>query len=212
MTGTTRTPAKAAQLRALGVVPMVVDVFNADQLAQAVAEAVPSVVIHQLTDLPPGLDPAQMPVALARTRRLRETGTANLVAASAAAGVHRLIAQSIAFAYAPGPRPHDEVAPLNLDDATFGETARAIASLERQVLGGPFEGIVLRYGRFYGPGTGFETAEGKECPVHVDAAADAARRAIDLGEPGIYNVAEADGCVDSSRARIELDWSDAFRI
>lgn len=210
--GTTRSPAKVEMLEALGVEPVVVDVFDAEALLEAVVAASPEVVMHQLTDLPPALDPAQMPEALIRNARLRVTGTANLVTAAKAARVRRLIAQSIAFAYAPGPYPYREDAPLNIDDPTFGLSARAIASLEQQVLSGPFDGFVLRYGRLYGPGTGFDKAGDKGCPLHVDAAADAARRVIDHGQPGIYNVAEDDGVVDSSKIRYALDWSDAFRI
>lgn len=212
VTGTTRSAKKAEALQSMGVEPVIVDAFDAGALLDAVVTAAPEVVIHQLTDLPPALDPALMPDAMIRNARLRVTGTANLVAAAKAARVRRLIAQSIAFAYAPGPHPFREDAPLNIDDHTFGTTARAVASLEQQVLSGPFDGFVLRYGRLYGPGTGFDSAGDKECPLHVDAAADAARRAIDLGQPGVYNVAEEDGVVDSSKIRYALGWSDTFRI
>lgn len=149
--------------------------FDEEALLDTVRKARPDVVIHQLTDLPPGLEPAKMAEARLSTARLREVGTRNLVAAAAAAGVKRLVAQSIAFAYAPGPKPHREDSPLNLDDSDAGLTARAVASLEQQVLEAPFEGVVLRYGKLYGPGTGFtEPLSGG--PLHVDAAADAARR------------------------------------
>src|SRR5581483_7362812 len=149
--GTTRSPGKAASLRALGVEPAIVDVFDEERLRGVVAAARPEVVIHQLTDLPPGLDPAQMPEAAVRNARIREVGTRNLLAAALAAGARRMIAQSIAFAYAPGPAPFDETAPLNVGAPDrAGLTARAVASLEQQVLAAPLEGIVLRYGRFYG--------------------------------------------------------------
>jgi nucleoside-diphosphate-sugar epimerase len=204
VTGTTRSEEKAAALRALGVAPIVVDVFDAERLHKVVVEAQPSIVIHQLTDLPPGLDPAQMAEARIRNTRLREIGTRNLLAAAVAAHATRVIAQSIAFAYAPGPQPYDEDAPLNAD-------AHGVASLEQQVLDAPLEGIVLRYGKFYGPATGFDTPP-RGGPLHVDAAADAARQAITRGLPGIYNIAEDDGTVSISKAVVELGWEPNFRI
>jgi nucleoside-diphosphate-sugar epimerase len=210
VTGTTRSAAKAPLLRALGVAPVVVDVFDERALVEAVVESRPAVVIHQLTDLPPALDPAQMADALVRNARLREVGTRHLVAAAVAAGASRLVAQSIAFAYAPGPRPYREEWPLNLDDPAFGLTARGVAALEQQVLAGPFVGLVLRYGKLYGPGTGFDHAAGGG-PLHVDDAADAARRAATRGGAGIYNIAEDDGTVTIGRAAAELGWMPGFR-
>lgn len=204
VTGTTRSASKVNPLRALGVDPVVVDVFDAESLTQAVVEARPDVVIHQLTDLPPGLDPAQMPEALIRNAHLRDVGTRNLVAAAVQAGVKRLIAQSIAFAYAPGPLPYREDSPLN-------PGSRGVISLEQQVLAAPLEGIVLRYGRFHGPGTGVEKPPAGGA-VHVDAAAEAARLAITHGKRGIYNVAEEDGTVSARKAQQELHWNAGFRI
>lgn len=210
--GTTRSPERAAALKALDVEPVVVDVFDARRLADAVAAARPDVVIHQLTDLPYGLDPSKMEAAAERNRRIRDEGTRNLVAAAVAAGVKRLIAQSIAFAYAPGPQPFVEGSPLNVDaPGRPGLSARSARALEEQVLAAPLEGIVLRYGRFYGPCTGFD-APPQGGPVHVEAAADAARRAVSRGEPGIYNVAEDDGTVSSAKAVALLGWRASFRI
>lgn len=209
--GTTRSPGKAPLLRGLGVEPVIVDVFEGAMLSDILRTLKPEIVIHQLTDLPPGLDPARMPEARARNARLREIGTRNLAAAAAAAGARRMVAQSVAFAYAPGPMPYLEDAPLNVDDPVAGTTARGVASLERQVLEGPFEGIVLRYGKLYGPGTGFD-APPPGGPAHVDAAADAARRAVRQGAPGIYNIAEEDGTVSSAKARAALGWKPDFRL
>ena len=205
--GMTRSPEKAPMLRALGVTPVVVDIFDEERLHEAVAEAKPAVVIHQVTDLPPGLDPAQMPAAIVRNARVREIGTRNLVAAAVASGATRLIAQSIAFCYAPGPLPYTEESPLNVDapENAGGLTARAVASLERQVLSAPLTGIVLRYGKFYGPDTGFDTPPSGG-PVHVYAAADAARLAVTRGSAGIYNIAEDDGTVSIQKAIAELGW------
>jgi nucleoside-diphosphate-sugar epimerase len=209
--GTTRSTEKASMLRDIGVEPAIVDVFDEASLLDVVRKAEPRIVIHQLTDLPPALDPAKMPEGRVRNARVREIGTRNLVAAAAAAGAKRMVAQSIAFAYAPGPMPYREDAPLNLDHPDFGSTARAVASLERQVLAAPFEGIVLRYGRLYGPGTGFDRPP--SCgPLHVDDAADAARRAVTRGKPGVYNIAENDGTVSSSKAADALGWKPGFRL
>jgi nucleoside-diphosphate-sugar epimerase len=210
VTGTTRSPEKASVLRAAGVEPAVVDVFDADALRAVVAAAQPDIVIHQLTDLPPGVDPAKMAEARLRNARLRDIGTQNLVAAAFAAGVRRMIAQSIAFAYAPGPQPYTEDSPLNpgAPDAA-GVSARGIVALEQHVLEAPFEGVILRYGRLYGPGTGVDNPPA--VPLHVDAAADAARRAVTRGQ-GIYNIAEEDGTVSSRKATAELGWQADFRI
>lgn len=209
--GMTRSSEKVASLRALGVLPVVVDVFEAAALRAAVLRAQPEVVVHQLTSLPDGLDPAQMAEATVRNARIREVGTRHLLAAALDARARRFIAQSIAFAYAPQPLPYVEESPLNVGaPGRAGITARAVASLERQVLEAPLEGIVLRLGRLYGPGTGVDAAP-QGGPLHVQAAADAARRAMTHGRRGIYNIAEADGTVDSSRALRELQWRADFR-
>jgi nucleoside-diphosphate-sugar epimerase len=207
----TRSPQKVALLAQLGVTPVVVDVFDSPRLSQAVADARPDVVIHQLTDLPPGLDPTRMEEATRRNARIRDEGTRSLIAAAIAAGVRRFVAQSIAFAYADAPLPHGEQDKLAIDaEGRAGISARGVASLERQVLDAPVEGLVLRYGRLYGPGTGFEAPAGRS-PVHVDAAARAAALAATRGERGIYNIAEDDGTVSSERAKRQLTWSADWR-
>jgi nucleoside-diphosphate-sugar epimerase len=99
--GTTRSPDKAERLREVDVEPVVVDVFDAEALAKAVLGAKPEIIIHQLTDLSEIRDPATRPAALARNARIRVEGTGNLVAAARQAGARRLIAQSIAWVYAP---------------------------------------------------------------------------------------------------------------
>jgi nucleoside-diphosphate-sugar epimerase len=212
VTGTTRSAEKAAALRALGVEPVIVDVFDAVALMRAVAEARPEIVIHQLTDLPTNLDPAKMAEASVRNARIRDIGTRNLVAAAVAAGAKRLIAQSISFAYAPGATPYLEDAPLNVNAPDrAGVSARGVMSLEQQVLSAPLLGLVLRYGRLYGPGTSVDKPPAGGA-VHVDAAADAARRAVTRGSKGAYNVAEDDGTVSSEKARDELGWNPDFRL
>ena len=211
VTGTTRSAEKAAELKTIGIEPVVVDVFDAATLRDAVVKARPDVVIHQLTDLPDVIEPAQMPDVLARNSRLRIEGTANLVAAARAAGAKRLIAQSLAFAYAEGPEPHAESDPLASPEGPGGITARGVRALEEAVLNAPgIDGIVLRYGRLYGPGT-WNTPNAR-APLHVDAAAHAALLAIVHGRPGVYNIAEDDGAVSIDKARKELNFDPGFRI
>lgn len=212
VTGTTRSADKASALRTLGVMPAIVDAFDAAALREALSASGARTVIHQLTDLPRVFDPARWAEAVERNARIRDIGTRNLVAAAVACGALRLVAQSIAFAYAPGAQPFAESAPLNVDaDGPRGVSARGVASLESQVLGAPLVGIVLRYGRLYGPDTGADQPP-KDAAVHVDAAADAARRAVTRGSGGVYNVAEQGGSVVTERARHELGWDAAFRV
>jgi nucleoside-diphosphate-sugar epimerase len=164
-----------------------------------------------LTDLPPGLDPALMAEAAARNARIRDEGTRNLVGAAVRAGVRRLVAQSVAFAYAGVRLPHREDDPLAVGaEGRAGVSAQGVASLERQVLEAPLIGIVLRYGRLHGPGTGFDAPSGP-APLHVDAAAKAAALAVGSGSPGIYNFAEDDGAVTSEKAKRELRWTAGWR-
>ncbi len=213
VTGTTRSRDKAEELKARGVAAVVVDVFDAGALRDAVVDARPDVLIHQLTDLPDALDPARFAEVLARNSRLRIEGTANLVAAAQAAGVRRLIAQSIAFAYAAGPEPHAEQDPIasGEGDAPGAITARGVRALERAVLAArDIDGIVLRYGRLYGPGT-WNTPNAR-APLHVDAAAQAALLAVTRGAPGVYNIAEDDGAVSIEKARRNLGFDPAFRL
>jgi len=183
-------------------------------LRDAVVRARPAIVVHQLTDLPQVLDPSRRAEVLARNARLRIEGTGNLVAAVQAAGSHRLIAQSIAFAYADGPQPHAESDPLASaeGDAASAVTVRGVRALENAVLNCPgLDGLVLRYGRLYGPGTWSETPSGR-APLHVDAAAQAAFLAVTRGAPGIYNIAEDDGAATIEKARKELGFDPAFRL
>lgn len=210
--GTTRSADKAPLLRAMEVEPVVVDVFDGVALQRILADLRPEVVIHQLTDLPYALEASSLSDALVRNARLRDEGTRNLVAAAVGAGARRLIAQSIGFIYAEGRTPHREEDPLLPEThPVYGGTVTGVLSLERQVLGAPLEGIVLRYGLLYGPGTGFD-APSAPGPVHVDAAAKAAQLAITRAQPGIYNVAEADGAVDVQKAIRVLGWDAGFRI
>lgn len=149
--GTTRSQEKAEKLAQIGVKPIILDIFDRNVVIDAIVKAKPSVLSHQLTDLPDGLAADQMEQALVRNARIREEGTANLVAAAEQAGVQTFIAQSIAFVYEPSEQILTEQSPLlNFADPVYGETARAVHSLEQQTLKGKFVGIVLRNGLLYG--------------------------------------------------------------
>jgi nucleoside-diphosphate-sugar epimerase len=124
-----------------------------------------------------------------------------------------MVAQSIAFIYAPGPEPHQESDALMSDREGEGAvTARGVLALERLVTTTPgLDGIVLRYGRFYGPGT-WRTEPGGRGYLHVDAAAHAALLAISAGAAGIYNIAADDGEVSIAKARRQWGFDPGFRI
>ena len=163
VTGTTRVASRAEELRAAGITPVVVDVYDRAALGAAMLAARPDVVVHQLTDLPHGLKAELMAEGLIRNARLRIEGTRNLVDAALGAGVRRLVAQSIAFVYAPGREPHDESDPLNSPaEEPWRSTMEGVVTLERlATTTSGLDGLVLRYGMFYGPGTGFEAAAGQ---------------------------------------------------
>ncbi len=209
VTGTARSPDKAEAIAKLGATSVVVDVFDADALGQAMQAAAPAAVIHQLTDLafPPGSPRYQE--GLERNARLRIEGTRHLVAAARACGVGRMVAQSIAFIYASGPGARIEGDALNADPAAAG-TVTAVKALEEAVKSLP-EGIVLRYGYLYGPGTW--SADTPHAPaLHVDAAAQAALLALTHAAPGIYNIAEDDPGLSSEKAKRVFGFDAAFRI
>jgi nucleoside-diphosphate-sugar epimerase len=212
VTGTTRSADKASLLERAGAKPIVVDVYEAAAFARAMRAEAPDVVIHQLTDLPDVMNPAARAETTARNARLRKEGTRNLMAAAQIAGARRVVAQSIAFAYARGQLPHSEGDLLDLEGPSRTSTQGVIA-LERAVMGAAprIDGIVLRYGRLYGPGTWSETRASPPA-LHVDAAAQAALLAVTHGEPGIYNVAEDDGAVTTDKAKKQLGFDPAFRI
>ena len=211
--GTTRSITKGDALRAEGVDPVIIDVFDAAALSRAVSVAGPDIVVHQLTDLPPGLDPRQMAEGTRRNARMRIEGTQNLVAAARESGAHRLVAQSIAWMYAPGPEPHSEDDPLDSHaSGTRAITVAGVAALERLTVSSPpIEGIVLRYGHLYGPGTGAD-APGEVPSLHVDAAAAAALLAIEKARRGIYNIAEPSGYLSTEKAQRELGFDPSVRF
>jgi nucleoside-diphosphate-sugar epimerase len=208
VTGMTRSSDRAEQLRSLGAEPVICDALDVQALREAVRAAAPQAVMHELTDLPSRLDPRKYKTQLAGTNRLRREGTANLVAAAREAGAERILAQSIAFAYAPsGDWVKDEDAPLALDaPPPMGDAIAAVAELERNVLDAG--GIVLRYGFFYGPGTQFASdgfyselvrkrrlpvvgsGEGRWSFIQIDDAAAATVAALERGSPGVYNIVD----------------------
>jgi nucleoside-diphosphate-sugar epimerase len=211
VTGTTRSADAALRLRGSGASPVIVDVFDAQALLAAVVAARPDVVIHQLTDLS-GSGVAPSDERVARTARIRREGTANLIAAAVAAGTARVIAQSLALLYAPGPEPHDETHPLAASEPWMTRALPGVLELEHRVTtDARFDGLVLRYGLLYGPGAA--TAEPADpSPVHVDAAAWAAALAVDRGAPGVFNIVDDDGPVANAKVRAELGWSPGFRL
>jgi nucleoside-diphosphate-sugar epimerase len=209
--GTTRSAGKAELLRSLGAEPVVVDVLDAAALASAVKAAKPDAVIHQLTDLPFAPGTPRYEEGLERNAKLRIEGARTLVAAAKAAGVRQLISQSIAFVYAPKEGPLTEDDPLAVGaPGTLGRTVEGVIALENATLAMP-EGIVLRYGFLYGPGTWSPNGPLRAPAVHVDAAAQAALLALSKGKPGIYNVAENDPGLSSEKAKRDLGFDASFR-
>jgi len=211
VTGMTRSEDRAAEIREAGADAVVCDVFDAAALAAAVRRAAPEVVVHELTALPARLDYKAKQDPLAPTNRVRTEGTRNLIAAAKAAGARRLIAESVAFFYRPeGEWVKDEEAPLNLEaPGYFGGAAAALTDLERQVSEAEgIEGVVLRYGWLYGPGTFFDRVgsqtddalkrrlpivgkgDGTFSFVQVEDAAAATVAAVERGAPGTYNVVD----------------------
>jgi uncharacterized protein YbjT (DUF2867 family) len=164
--GMTRSPDKVAAIRAQGGEPIVCDVFEETHLVEAVKSFDPDAVVDQLTDLPDRRD--EFVAHAAKNDRIRTEGTRNLVAAAKAAGANRFLAQSIAW------RPEERV--------------RAVDLHEHQVL--EIGGVVVRYGRLYGPGTYYERELPSPPRVHVDTAARATPPLLDEAS-GIVTIADA---------------------
>jgi nucleoside-diphosphate-sugar epimerase len=211
VTGMTRSPAKIEMLRDAGVEPVVADAFDAAAVRSAVAGAHPEAVIHELTSLPLRINPRTIAKDFVINDRLRGEGTRILVEAAQAAGATRVLAQSIAFAYAPGPPGtlHSEGDPLHVEASEpFRRSARALAELEQTVA--QAGGITLRYGNFYGPGSSIaadgsmaEDIARRRLPlvgdgggvwsfIHLDDAAEATVAALTNGSSGAYNIVDDD--------------------
>ncbi|MBO0816270.1 MAG: NAD(P)-dependent oxidoreductase [Actinobacteria bacterium] len=212
--GMTRSESKQAMLEELGAVPVVADALDPDQVAEAVGKGRPEVIVHQLTAIGP-LDLRHFDRGFALTNRLRTEGTDNLLSAGHAVGARRFVAQAIAGygAYGRTGAPvKSEEDPLDPAPAReMRRTLDAIRHLEAAVLGAQWtEGIVLRYGAFYGPGTSltpggqqFEMIRQHKFPIvgdgrgvwsfiHVADAADATVAAVEHGCRGTYNVVDDD--------------------
>jgi nucleoside-diphosphate-sugar epimerase len=205
----TRSPEKARALVEQGIEPAIADVFDTDAVKAVVSRAQPEVVIEQLTALPRTYTPESMNAAADLNNRIRLEGGANVLAAAQAAGVRRYLRQSIAFYAIPGPGLADEETPLAFDASpAVAAGVRELTELEHRLLGNPnVEGIVLRYGFFYGPGTWFNpdgdvarqvrqqqfpivgNGEGVWSWLHIEDAAIATIAALERGNPGIYLIA-----------------------
>ena len=218
-----RSREEAPALVERGIEPAVADVFDTDAVRAVVGRAQPEVVIEQLTALPRTYTPESMRAAAPLNTRIRLEGGANLLAAALAAGVRRYLRQSIAFWAVPGPGLADEATPLAFDASpAVAADARVVTELEHRLLGNPdTEGIALRYGFFYGPGTWFSRdgdaarqvqqqqlpivghGEGVWSWLHIEDAAIATVAAAEQGNPGIYLIA-------NDRPLAVREWLPAF--
>jgi nucleoside-diphosphate-sugar epimerase len=210
VTATTRTPDKVAQLRAAGAEPVVVDGLDREAVIAAVQAAVPEVIVHEMTALASLRSLRNPDKVFAVTNELRTRGTDNLLAAAARAGTRRVIAQGYAGAAPDKPSGgalKTEADPLGwLPVRGAAHMLAAITYVDKTVPLEAPEGIVLRYGTFYGPGTGeflVDMARKRQLPVigggtgvwsfiEITDAAAATIAAIEHGTPGIYHVVDDD--------------------
>lgn len=216
VTGMTRTAAKTDLISSLGAQPAVADALDPEAVAQAVAESEPEVVIHELTAIDLSSFSRSIDKQFAETNRLRTEGIDHLLAAAKATGARRFIAQSFAgwpYKRVGGPVKSEEDPLDDNPPKPVRETLGAIRHLEAAVTGAEgIEGIALRYGGFYGPGTSLaldppgeqtQMVRKRRFPivgngagvwslVHIRDAAAATFAAIDQGAPGVYNVVDDD--------------------
>jgi len=208
VTATTRTPAKAAGLRAAGAAPVILDGLNRDAVVAEVLAASPDVIVHEMTALASMRNLRQPDKVFAATNALRTQGTDNLLAAAAQAGTRRVIAQSYVSANArTGNLVKTEDDPIDTDPVPGARLAlAAIRHVEETVPRVAPEGIVLRYGSFYGPGASdilLDTVRKRQWPIigggtgiwsfiEITDAAAATLAAVSQGAPGVYNVADSD--------------------
>lgn len=212
----TRSGSKRAMLYEMGAVPVVADALDPDGVAEAVGGARPDVIVHEATAFGSigSVNPRHMDRDIAPVNRLRTEGTDHLLSAGQAVGVRRFVAQSfgpLSYARTGGPVKTEEDPPDVSPARQMREVVAAIRHLERAVLSASWtEGLVLRYGTFYGPGTamapGGELSEivckrrfplvGDGCGifsfVHVADAAEATVAALERGDRGVYNVVDDD--------------------
>ncbi len=208
---TTRSKEKLSTLYDLGAEPVLCDVFDAGRLGSVIARAEPDAVINELTDLPQSLNPRKLKEYYAANNRVRREGTRNLLSAALGTGVRRFLVQGAAYWYAPTGGPvKTEEAPLYLDaPSPIGPAVKTIKEVEEAVLTADgIEGIVLRYGMFYGPGTWYAKdgdvgrqvrkrrypmighGEGTFSFIHIDDAASATVAALERVRAGTYNVVD----------------------
>ncbi|HEY7597700.1 MAG TPA: NAD(P)-dependent oxidoreductase [Actinophytocola sp.] len=207
VTASTRGAAKQDELRDLGAQPVVVDGLDAPAVREAVARARPDVVVHQMTALAGKPNLRDFDKWFAATNRLRTTGTEHLLAAARAAGVEKFVVQSYT-----GWSNIREGGPVKTEDDPFDphparnqrESLAGLRFLDRVVPAAPLEGIVLRYGNFYGPGASeslVELIRKRRMPIigdgagvwswiHLDDAAAATVAAVERGARGVYNVVD----------------------
>jgi nucleoside-diphosphate-sugar epimerase len=206
----TRSQERAQSLVAQGIEPVIADVFDADSIKAAIIHAQPEVVIEQLTALPKTYTRESMGAAAAFNTRIRLEGGANVLAAAQAAGVRRYLRQSIAFWGIPGTGLADEETPLSVDASpAVAADARIVTEIEHRLLEtSNLEGIALRYGFFYGPGTWFnpdgdvaQQVRQQQFPIvgngdgvwswlHIEDAAIATVAAAEQGNPGVYLITD----------------------
>ena len=209
--GLTRTPAKANAIRQAGAEAAIADGLDEIAVKEAVVTANPDVIVHEMTALAGANDLRRFDRAFAISNRLRTEGLDNLLAAAKMTGTRRLLAQSFCgwpYARMGGPVKSEED-PLDVDPpAELRPALDAIRYLERTVAGlSEIEGVVLRYGAFYGPETGLfdgpmlDQLRRRRVPLiggasgwwsflHVDDAAAATALAVDHAAPGIYNIVD----------------------
>jgi nucleoside-diphosphate-sugar epimerase len=212
VTAMTRSPTRAGWISSEHAQAVVCDIFDRERLRQALMEARPEVLIHQLTSIPKRIHPRRVVEELAATNRLRTEGTLVLMEAARAIKVRRVIAQSVSFFYNPnGGSAASESEGLFRLIPGASELVDTIHVHEHAVLGSPrIEGVVLRYGSFYGPGTSFAgdgsfandvrwrrvpivgEGKGRFSFIHVRDAAAVTAMFVGAGEPGIYNVVDND--------------------
>jgi nucleoside-diphosphate-sugar epimerase len=216
VTGMTRTPSKEELIRSMGARPAVADALDPEAVAQAVAQAEPEAVVHELTAIDTSGLGRSIDKMFAQTNRLRTDGTNHLLTAAKAAGARRFLVQSFAgwpYERVGGPVKTEEDPLQEHPPKTVSETLGGIRYLEETVTGADgIEGLALRYGGFYGPGTSIslnpdgeqvEMIRKRRLPVigdgagvwslvHIQDAAAATVAALDHGHPGVYNIVDDD--------------------
>lgn len=213
VTGMTRSESRRDRIEWLGAKSVVADALDPEAVARAVAEAEPDVIVHELTSIGPDMNLKRPDAFFGPTNRLRTEGTDHLLSAARAAGVKRFVAQSFAplIYQRSGSLIKTEEDPVDTDPPEpMRQTSEAVRYLERAVTGaGEIDGVVLRYGGFYGAGTSMDLEAGEQIEaikarqfpvvgsggavwsfIHIEDAAEATAIAVEKGDPGIYNIVD----------------------